>query len=82
VADEDGRRQILAAELANRERRSTWRDFLPGLNPAASPALSLSSATTTPASSRQSARSCRKRPGSVAMWTFRNALDLSAAQGR
>jgi putative transposase len=29
--DEDGRRQILAVELANRESRSSWRDFLSGL---------------------------------------------------
>lgn len=30
AADEDDRRQILAIELANRERRSSWRDFLSG----------------------------------------------------
>ncbi len=29
--DEDGRRQILGVELANRESRSSWRDFLSGL---------------------------------------------------
>ena len=29
--DGDGRRQILAVELANRESRSSWRDFLLGL---------------------------------------------------
>ena len=29
--DEDGRRQILAVELANRESRSSWRDFLSDL---------------------------------------------------
>jgi len=28
--DWDGRRQVLAAELANRESRSSWRDFLAG----------------------------------------------------
>jgi putative transposase len=26
--DWDGRRQVLAVELANRESRSSWRDFL------------------------------------------------------
>jgi putative transposase len=31
AVDEDGRRQILAVELANRESRSSWRDFLSGL---------------------------------------------------
>src|SRR5215469_3007100 len=31
AVDEDGRRQILAVELANRESRSSWRDFLAGL---------------------------------------------------
>jgi transposase-like protein len=29
--DWDGRRQVLAIELANRESRSSWRDFLSGL---------------------------------------------------
>ena len=28
AVDEDGRRQILVVELANRESRSSWRDFL------------------------------------------------------
>ena len=31
AVDEDGRRQILAIELANRESRSRWREFLAGL---------------------------------------------------
>jgi putative transposase len=31
AVDEDGRRQTLAVELANRESRSSWRDFLSGL---------------------------------------------------
>ena len=31
AVDEDGRRQILAVELANRESRSSWRDSLAGL---------------------------------------------------
>src|SRR5689334_21326264 len=31
AVDEDGRRQILAVEFANRESRSSWRDFLLGL---------------------------------------------------
>jgi putative transposase len=29
--DWEGRRQVLAAELANRESRSSWKDFLLGL---------------------------------------------------
>jgi len=29
--DWDGRRQVLAVEIANRESRSSWRDFLLGL---------------------------------------------------
>lgn len=29
--DWDGRRQILGVEMANRESRSSWRDFLLGL---------------------------------------------------
>ena len=31
AVDEDGRRQILAIELAHRESRSSWREFLSGL---------------------------------------------------
>jgi transposase-like protein len=31
TVDEDGRRQIVAVELANPEIRSSWRDFLLGL---------------------------------------------------
>ena len=31
AVDEDGRRRILAVELANRESRSSWRNFLSGL---------------------------------------------------
>ncbi|MBV9970665.1 MAG: IS256 family transposase, partial [Xanthobacteraceae bacterium] len=31
AVDKDGRRQILGVELANRESRSSWRDFLMGL---------------------------------------------------
>ena len=31
AVDGDGRRQVLAVELANRESRSSWRDFLPDL---------------------------------------------------
>ena len=34
--DWDGRRQVLAVELANRESRSSWRDFLLGLKGARS----------------------------------------------
>jgi putative transposase len=31
AVDGEGRRQVLAVELANRESRSSWRDFLSGL---------------------------------------------------
>ena len=41
--DWDGRRQVIGVELANRESRSSWRDFLLGL-----PASSSSLPTTTP----------------------------------
>src|SRR6516162_6337886 len=44
AVDEDGRRQILAVELANRESRSSWREFLSGLK-ARGLASSLSSPT-------------------------------------
>ena len=31
AVDGEGRRQVLGVELANRESRSSWRDFLSGL---------------------------------------------------
>ena len=34
AVDWEGRRQILAVDLANRESRSSWRDFLLGLQAA------------------------------------------------
>jgi len=70
AVDEDGRRQILAVELANRESRSSWRDFLSGLKARGLAASSLLSATTIQASSRQSARSYPRRRGSAATCTF------------
>ena len=54
--DWDGRRQILAVEMANRESRSSWKDFL----------VDLSSPTIMPAFARPSDRSC-PRPA-VSLW--------------
>ena len=45
--DWDGRRQVLGVELANRESRSSWRDFLFGLRERGLAASSSSAPTTT-----------------------------------
>ena len=59
--DWDGRRQIMAVEMANRESRSSWKDFFSACAGAALPALSLSSPTITQAFAEPSARSWPKR---------------------
>ena len=46
--DWDGRRQVLGVELANRESRSSWRDFLLGLRERGLHGSSSSSPTTMP----------------------------------
>jgi hypothetical protein len=68
--DWDGRRQVLAVELANRESRSSWRDFLLGSRRAVCTASSLSSPTITPASGRHCARPSRRRSISAAISIF------------
>jgi putative transposase len=35
--DREGRRQVLAVEPANRESRSSWKDFLLGVDPTSTP---------------------------------------------
>ncbi len=71
AVDEDGRRQILAVELANRESRSSWRDFLLApQSPRARRRRVCRPATTIPVSRRRSARCCRRRRGSAAMCIF------------
>ena len=67
--DWDGRRQILAVEMANRESGSSWKDFLFGCAAAASTASSSSSPTITPACARPSAKSSRRRRSSDATCT-------------
>jgi transposase-like protein len=44
--DWDGRGQILAVQMANRESSSFWRDFLPGLRRRGLEGSSSSSSTT------------------------------------
>ena len=64
--DWDGRRQVLAVEFANRESRSSWRDFLLGLRPVVCMASNLSSPTIMPACGQHCARLWRRRPISAA----------------
>jgi putative transposase len=69
--DWDGRRQVLAVELANRESRSSWRDFLLGLKARGlHGASSLSWPTITPGSERPCVRFWRRRPISAATCIF------------
>ena len=67
--DWDGRRQILAVEMANRESRSSWKDFLLGLRRRGLTASSSSSPTITQAFAQPSARSLPKPPSSAATST-------------
>jgi transposase-like protein len=65
--DWDGRRQVLAVELANRESRSSWRDFLLGLKARGLHGVGLSSPTIIPASGRRGVRFWRRRSISAVM---------------
>jgi putative transposase len=67
--DWDGRRQVLAVELANRESRSSWRDFLLGLKARGCTALNLSSPTITPACGQRCGKFWRRRLTSAATCT-------------
>jgi hypothetical protein len=60
--DWDGRRQVVAVELANRESRSSWRASCWGSRRAICTASSLSSLTITPGSERHCTRSWQRRP--------------------
>ena len=82
----DGRRSILAVELANRESRSSWRDSCSSCASGASQASSSWSPTTMPGSDRPSSRSCRRRLGSAATctssgtpWTTCRARSMTTA---
>ena len=67
--DWDGRRQILAVEMASQESRSSWKDFLLGLRGAASTASSSSSPTITQAFAQPSGRCLPKPPFNAATST-------------
>jgi putative transposase len=64
--DWDGRRQILAVEMANRESRSAWRDFLVALTARGLRGVELVVSDDHAAWWRRSARSSRKLHGSAA----------------
>jgi DNA-binding LacI/PurR family transcriptional regulator len=66
----DGRRSVLGVELANRESRSSWRDFLLGLRERGLHGSSSWSPATMPGSARRGARWWRKPPTSAARCTF------------
>ena len=61
AVDWEGRRQILAVELANRESRSSWRDFLLAFANAGLLVSSLWSRTIMPGLKPRSAKCCRLR---------------------
>ena len=67
AVDWEGRRQVIGVELANRESRSSWKDFLLGLKARGLHGSSSSSPTTTPASRRRLRRFYRRPHGSDAM---------------
>ena len=68
--DWDGRRQILAVEMANRESRSSWKDFLLGLRRRGLTGVEFVVADDHAGLRIQpSARSCPKPPSSAVMCT-------------
>ena len=64
--DWDGRRQVLAVELANRESRSSWRDFLLGLKARGLHGVEFEWLTIMPGCGQHCARFWRRRPISAA----------------
>ena len=68
--DWDGRRQVLAVELANRESRSSWRDFLLGLKARGLHGVEFVVADDHAGLGQRCARLWRKRPTSAAMCIF------------
>ena len=71
----DGRRGVLAVELAQRENRSSWREFLLGLPGAASQASRFCSPTITPGSAGEPLPATDQRP------IMRSAFALVALLG-
>jgi len=68
--DWDGRRQILAVEMASRESRSSWKDFLLGLRQRGCMGSSSSLPTIMRGFARRSARSWPRQPSRDATSTF------------
>jgi putative transposase len=68
--DWDGRRQVLAVELANRESRSSWRDFLVGLKARGLHGVEFVVADDHAGLRQHCARFSRRRPISAAMYIF------------
>jgi len=73
--DWDGRRQILAVEMAACESRSAWKDFFVKLKGRGLRGVELVYQTIMPASWRRSRRHFQRPPGSAVTCTLRNALD-------
>src|SRR5438067_2794871 len=80
--DGDGRRQVLAVELAHRESRSSWRDFLLALKGVVCTASSLSSPTITLASGQRCARFWRRQVSALLCAFPQERARLRAAPGR
>jgi putative transposase len=82
AVDEDGRRQILAVELANRESRSSWRALLSGLK-----ARGLAGVEFAVCDNHEGLKAAIREVLPEAAWQrcyvhfLRNALGLCAAQG-
>jgi putative transposase len=65
----DGRRSVLAVDLANRESRSSWRDFLLALKERGLHGVEFVVADDHAGLGRRCARPCRRRPTSAATCT-------------
>ena len=70
AVDGEGRRQVLAVELANRESRSSWRDFLSRLTQRGLFGVEFIVSDNHEGLRGRSARCCRGRHGSAATCIF------------
>ena len=70
AVDHEGRRQVLAVELANRESRSSWRDFLSGLKKRGLAGVEFIVSGNHEGLKGAIREVCRRRPGSAATSIF------------
>jgi transposase-like protein len=81
AVDGEGRRQVLAVELANRESRSSWRDFLSRLTQRGLFGVEFIVSDNHEGLRGRSARCCRGRHGSAATCIFCATRSITCRAG-